>query len=87
MLLAGVEFHDLPRVLVCFLVEFDLLFAFGVLSCRILGSSSFFILYVHEHGRLGFGMLTGETAELIAFVENFSVTGPILSGIGERVDL
>ena len=52
----------LPRVLVCFLVEFDLLFAFGVLSCRILDSASLFILYVHEHNRLGFGMLTLETA-------------------------
>ena len=63
----------LPRVLVCFLVEFDLLFAcflvefdllfaFGVLSCRILDSASLFILYVHEHNRLGFGMLTVETA-------------------------
>ena len=30
--LTGVEFHVLPCVLVCFLVEFDLLFAFSVLS-------------------------------------------------------
>ena len=51
----------LPRVLVCFLVVFDLLFAFVVLSCRILDSTSLFILYVHEHDRLGFGMLTVET--------------------------
>ena len=36
----------------CFLVEFDLLFAFGVLSCRILDSASLFISYVHEHDRL-----------------------------------
>ena len=57
---------NLPRVLVCFefLVQFDLLFAFGVLSCRILDSASLFILYVHDHNRLGFGMLT-----LIAFVD------------------
>ena len=54
----------MPRVLVCFLVQFDLLFAFGVLSCRILDSASLFILYVHDHNRLGFGMLT-----LIAFVD------------------
>ena len=53
---------NLPRVLVCFLVQFDLLFAFGVLSCRILDSASLFILYVHDHNRLGFGMLTLETA-------------------------
>ena len=52
----------LSRVLVCFLVQFDLLFAFGVLSCRILDSASLFILYVHDHNRLGFGMLTMETA-------------------------
>ena len=52
----------LPRVLVCFLVQFDLLFAFGVLSCRILDSASLFILYFHDHNRLGFGMLTVETA-------------------------
>ena len=51
----------LPRALVCFLVQFDLLFAFGVLSCRILDSASLFILYVHGHNRLGFGMLTLET--------------------------
>ena len=73
LFLAGVEFHVLPRVLVCFLVEFDLLFAcflvefdllfaFGVLSCRILDSASLFILYVHEHNRLSFEMLTVETA-------------------------
>ena len=53
---------NLPRVLVCFLVQFDLLFAFGVLSCRILDSASLFILYVHDHNCLGFGMLTLETA-------------------------
>ena len=52
----------LPRVLVCFLVQFDLLFAFGVLSCQILNPASLFILYVHDHNRLGFGMLTVETA-------------------------
>ena len=52
----------LPRILVCVLVEFDLLFAFGVLSCWILNSASLFILYVHKHNRLGFGMLTLETA-------------------------
>ena len=52
----------LPRVLVCFLVQFDVLFAFGVLSCQILDSASLFILYVHDHNRLGFGMLTVETA-------------------------
>ena len=52
----------LPRVLVCFRVQFDLLFTFGVLSCWILGSTSLFILYVHHHNRLGFGMLTVETA-------------------------
>ena len=49
-------------VSMCFLVQFDLLFAFGVLSCRILDSASLFILYVHDHNRLGFGMLTLETA-------------------------
>ena len=46
----------------CFLVQFDLLFTFGVLSCRILDSASLFILYVYDHNRLGFGMLTLETA-------------------------
>ena len=40
LFLAGVEFHILPRVLVCLLVEFDLLFAFGVLACRILDCAS-----------------------------------------------
>ena len=49
----------LTCVLVCFLVEFDLLFAFVVLSCLILDSASLFI-YVHEHDRLCFPM--SETA-------------------------
>ena len=61
---------NLPRVLVCFLLQFDLLFAFGVLSCRILDSASLFILYVLNHNRLGFWMLTLETAYLIAFVDS-----------------
>ena len=60
---------NLRRVLVCFLLQFDLLFAFGVLSCRILDSASLFILYVLDHNRLGFWMLTLETAYLIAFVD------------------
>ena len=64
LFLAGVQFSCLPRVLVCFLVMFDLLFAFVVLSCRILDSASLFILYVHERDRLGFKMLTVETAVL-----------------------
>ena len=53
--------HVLPCVLVYFLVEFDLLFAFSVLSCRILDSASLFI-YVHEYACLCFLMLTVETA-------------------------
>ena len=61
LFLAGVEFHVLPCVLVCLLVEFDLLLAFSVLSCRILDCASLFI-YVHEHDRLCFPMLTVETA-------------------------
>ena len=61
LFLAGVEFHVLPCVLVCFVVEFDLLFAFTVLSCRILDCASSFI-YVHEQDRLCFPMLTVETA-------------------------
>ena len=32
--------HVLLHVLVCLLVEFDLLFAFGVLACRILDCAS-----------------------------------------------
>ena len=51
----------MPCVLVCFVVEFDLLLAFSVLSCRILDCASLFI-YVHEHDRLCFPMLTVETA-------------------------
>ena len=35
-------------------------------SCGL--TKSLFILYVHEHDRLGFGMLTVETA-VIAFVD------------------
>ena len=56
--LTGVEFHVLPCVLVCFLVEFGLLFAFSVLSldCASL------CIYVHEHDRLCFLMSTAETA-------------------------
>ena len=55
----------------CFVVELGLLFAFDVLSCRILDSASLFILYVHERDRVGFRMLTVETAVqyLIAFVD------------------
>ena len=56
--LTGVEVHVLPCVLVCFLVEFDLLFAFSVLSLYCV---SLFI-YVHEHNRLCFPMSTEETA-------------------------
>ena len=59
--LAGVEFHVLSCVLVCSLVEIDLLFAFSVLSCRILDCASLFI-YVHEHNHLCFPMLTVEIA-------------------------
>ena len=51
----------LPCVLVCFVVEFDLLFVFSVLCCRILDCASLFI-YVHEHDRPCFPMLTVETA-------------------------
>ena len=58
LFLTGVKVHVLPCVLVCFLVEFDLLFAFSVLS---LDCASLFI-YVHEHDRLCFPMLTEETA-------------------------
>ena len=58
LFLTGVEFHVLPCVLVCFLVEFDLLFAFSVLS---LDCASLFI-YVHEHDPLCFPMSTEETA-------------------------
>ena len=60
VLVHAVEFHVLPYVLVyvCFLVEFDLLFAFSVLS---LDCASLFI-YVHEHDRLCFPMSTEETA-------------------------
>ena len=61
LFLAGVKFHILPCVLVCFLVEFDLLFAFSVLSCRIVDCASLFI-YVPEHDCLCFPMLTVETA-------------------------
>ena len=43
------------------IVWFDLLFAFGMLSCRIL-DSAFLFIYVHEHDRLCFPMLTVETA-------------------------
>ena len=43
---------------VCFLVEFDLLFAFSVLS---LDCASLFI-YVHEHDRLCFPMSTEKKA-------------------------
>ena len=53
---------DFDCIMKAFFVEFDLLFAFGVLSRRILDCASFFILSVHEHDRLGFGMLTVETA-------------------------
>ena len=60
-LFTGVKFHVLPRVLVCFLVEFDFLFAISVLSCRIVDCASLFI-YVHEQDCLCFPMLTVETA-------------------------
>ena len=59
LFLTGVKFHVLPCV--CFLVEFDLNFAFSVLSCQILDCASVFI-YVHEHDRLCFPMSTEETA-------------------------
>ena len=62
-----------PRVLVCFLVQFDLLFVFGVLSCRILDSASLFILYVHDYNRLGFGLLTVETAVFDCICDNLLI--------------
>ena len=43
LFLAGVEFHVLSCVLVCFLVKFDLLFVFSVLSRQILACASLFI--------------------------------------------
>ena len=64
---------SLPRVLVGFLVQFDLLFAFGVLSCRILDSASLFILYVHDYNRPGFGMLTVETAVFDCICDNLLI--------------
>ena len=50
--------------MLCFYQESSFTFASrpGVLSCRILDSASSFILCVHDHNRLGFGMLTVETA-------------------------
>ena len=51
----------LTCILVFFLVEFDLLVAFSVLSCRILDCASLFI-YVHEYDRRCFPILTKETA-------------------------
>ena len=77
-----VEFHVLPCILVCFLVEFDLCFAFGIVSCQILDSASLFILYVHEHGRLGSVMLNmWKQLYLIAFVDLVPVaTDKVLSG-------
>ena len=68
-----VSTRSLPRVLVCFLVQFDLLFAFGVLSCRILDSASLFIFYVHDYNRLGFGMLTVETAVFDCICDNLLI--------------
>ena len=55
---------SLPRVLA---------FAFGVLSCRILDSASLFILYVHDYNRLGFGMLTVETAVFDCICDNLLI--------------
>ena len=43
-------------------------------------SRSLFIFYVHEHDRVGFGMLTVETA-----VIHLSQSGRILFGIGGTV--
>ena len=40
------------------------------------------MLYIHEHDRLGFGMLTVETAVIHLVV---SQSGRILIGIGGRV--
>ena len=59
-----------------------------MLSCQILDSASLFILYVHEHDCLGFGMLTVETAVFDCFQprQKRSVfSGRILFGIGGRV--
>ena len=43
---------------------------------------SLFILYIHEHDRLGFGMLTVETAVIHLVV---SQSGRVLFGIGGTV--
>ena len=84
--------HHFGTLLVCFLVEFHLLFVFSVLSCRILDSTSLFI-YVHEHDRLYVPMLTVETAvfDCICWLSSNhdrkgqSLSGRILFGIGGRV--
>ena len=52
-----------------FFVEFDLLVAFGVLSCRILDYASLFI-YVHEHDRLCFPMLTEDRLHLLTWFKS-----------------
>ena len=50
---------------------------------RLFGlTRSLFILYIHEHDRLGFGMLTEETAVIHLVV---SQSGRILFGIGGTV--
>ena len=69
----GSPVSSLLHVLVCFLVQFDLLFAFGVLSCRILDSGSLFILYVHDYNRLGFRMSTVETAVFDCICDNLLI--------------
>ena len=84
--------HHFGTLLVCFLVEFHLLFVFSVLSCRILDSTSLFI-YVHEHDRLYVPMLTVETAvfDCICWLSSSrdrkgqSLSGRLLFGIGGRV--
>ena len=80
--------QELPCALACFLVEFDLLFAFVVLSCLILDSASLFI-YVHEHDRLCFPMSETAVFYCICWLSSSrdrkGQSGRILFGIGGRV--
>ena len=71
--LPGVQFQVCLASWCASLFSLTILFAFGVLSCRILHSASLFVLYVHDYNRLGFGMLTVETAVFDCICDNLLI--------------
>ena len=93
LFLAGVEFHIFPRIMVCFLVEFDLLFTFGVLSFANSGLC-LFVYLIHSWTRSLklWDVNRGNSCIWLHFLISFQsrnkrsvISDWILFGVGRRV--